>query len=57
MFFIESSEVCICTKGGGKLEYRDKVKRILKGEGGKSLVSMNNIKDPDRISIGQVLKY
>lgn len=30
MFFIESSEVCICPECNGELKYRDKAPRIQK---------------------------
>lgn len=42
MFFIESSEECICPECGGKLKYRDKVERIQRYESGEKRIYMVN---------------
>ena len=45
MFFIESSEVCICPECKEKLKYRDRVLRIQKYEGGeKKIFAINRMK-------------
>ena len=41
MFFIESSEVCICPECNGELKYRDKAPRIQKQSGGDGLRPMD----------------
>ena len=42
MFFIESSEVCICRECGSLLKYRDKVLRGQKQIGGEKILYMIN---------------
>ena len=54
VFFIESSEICLCPECGGLLKYRDKVPRIQKQIGGEKQIYMINRMKCSNVACGKL---